>query len=66
MSFTLATWNINSVRLRLDQIARFVAEQAPDVLCLQEIKCQNGEFPTEAFEAMAAGDIHGKVVLTAQ
>ena len=52
MRLRLATWNINSVRLRLDQIARFVAEQAPDVLCLQEIKCQNGEFPTEAFEAM--------------
>lgn len=52
MRLRLTTWNINSVRLRLDQIARFVAEQAPDVLCLQEIKCQNGEFPTEAFEAM--------------
>ena len=37
------------MRLRAEQAARFVAEQAPDVLCLQEIKCQAGEFPTQAF-----------------
>jgi exodeoxyribonuclease III len=52
MRLRLATWNINSVRLRVDQVARFVAEQAPDVLCLQEIKCQEGEFPREAFAEM--------------
>jgi exodeoxyribonuclease-3 len=45
----LATWNVNSVRLRAEQAARFVAEAAPDVLCLQEIKCREGEFPREAF-----------------
>jgi exodeoxyribonuclease-3 len=45
----IATWNVNSVRLRAEQAARFVAEQAPDVLCLQEIKCQAAEFPTQAF-----------------
>src|ERR1700722_15456094 len=49
MRLRLATWNINSVRLRVDQVARFVQEQAPDVLCLQEIKCREGEFPTQAF-----------------
>lgn len=48
----LTTWNINSVRIRTEQIARFVAEQAPDVLCLQEIKCREGEFPRQAFEDM--------------
>jgi len=48
----LTTWNINSVRIRTEQVARFVAEQKPDVLCLQEIKCQEGQFPREAFEAM--------------
>ena len=47
----LATWNINSVRLRADQVQRFVAEQAPDVLCLQEIKCQTAEFPSAALKA---------------
>jgi exodeoxyribonuclease-3 len=48
----IATWNINSVRLRIDQVARFVAERAPDVLCLQEIKCREGEFPANAFRDM--------------
>ena len=52
MRLRVVTWNVNSVRLRVEQVARFVAEQAPDVLCMQEIKCQNGEFPTEAFAAM--------------
>jgi exodeoxyribonuclease-3 len=49
MRLRLCTWNVNSVRLRAEQVARFVAEQAPDVLCLQEIKCREGEFPTQAF-----------------
>ncbi|MGB6325425.1 MAG: endonuclease/exonuclease/phosphatase family protein, partial [Methylocella sp.] len=39
MRLTLATWNINSVRLRIDLVARFLKEQAPHVLCLQETKC---------------------------
>jgi exodeoxyribonuclease-3 len=49
MHLRLATWNVNSVRLRAEQVARFVQEAAPDVLCLQEIKCRAGEFPTAAF-----------------
>jgi exodeoxyribonuclease-3 len=48
----LVTWNINSVRLRIEQVARFVAEQQADVVCLQEIKCREGEFPLEAFVEM--------------
>ena len=36
MPFTLATWNINSVRLREGLVARLLAEESPDVLCLQE------------------------------
>jgi exodeoxyribonuclease-3 len=50
MRLRLASWNVNSVRLRADQIARFVEEAAPDVLCLQEIKCREGEFPAKVFE----------------
>ena len=49
---TIATWNINSVRLRAPQVERFLTEHAPDVLCLQEIKCREGEFPREAFVEM--------------
>jgi len=52
MRLRLATWNINSVRPRGELIGRMVDEIAPDVLCLQEIKCQTGEFPTAMFEAL--------------
>lgn len=55
---SVATWNVNSVRLRIDQIARFVGEAAPDVLCLQEVKCRNEEFPSKAFSAMGLRHVH--------
>ena len=44
----LATWNINSVRLRIDSVCKFLSQSNADILCLQEIKCQNEEFPTNA------------------
>ena len=50
MRLRLATWNINSVRPRGELIGRMVDEIAPDVLCLQEIKCQTAEFPKGMFE----------------
>jgi exodeoxyribonuclease-3 len=49
MRLRIASWNVNSVRLRAEQVARFVTEQAADVICLQEIKCREAEFPTAAF-----------------
>ncbi len=49
MPLTIATWNINSVRLRLPLALRFLADQAPDVFCLQEIKCTEDQFPAAAF-----------------
>ena len=49
---TIATWNINSVRLRQPQIARWASEARPDVICLQEIKCKPDQFPRKAFEEM--------------
>ncbi|WGH77354.1 exodeoxyribonuclease III [Jannaschia ovalis] len=52
MSFTLATWNINSVRLREDLVARLLEEEAPDILCLQECKSPVEKIPTAAFEAL--------------
>lgn len=52
MHLSLVSWNINSVRLRIDQVARFAAEHPVDVLCLQEIKCEASQFPEEAFHAM--------------
>ena len=52
MIFELATWNINSVRLRIALIERFVRDYAPDVLCLQETKCADDAFPLERLKAM--------------
>jgi exodeoxyribonuclease-3 len=48
MRLRIASWNVNSVRLRLEHLHRFAEEEAPDVLCLQEIKCETGAFPVEA------------------
>lgn len=45
MKFTLATWNINSVRSRLKLLRRFVETYQPDILCLQETKCADTSFP---------------------
>lgn len=45
----ITTWNINSVRLRIGLVERFLAEVQPDILCLQETKCLNDQFPAKAF-----------------
>jgi exodeoxyribonuclease-3 len=47
----IATWNINSVRLRLPNVLKFLDDYQPDILCLQETKTQDQFFPDEAFEA---------------
>lgn len=52
MSFTLATWNINSVRLREGLVARLMAEESPDILCLQECKSPVELIPMVQFEAL--------------
>ncbi len=48
MPLTVATWNINSIRLRLPQVRQFLQRGLPDVLCLQETKCPDAEFPFSA------------------
>src|SRR5690606_20401776 len=59
---SIATWNINSVRLRIDQVVRFLEREQPDVLCLQEIKCREEQFPHAPFEALGYTHrvIHGQ------
>ncbi|WP_458791868.1 exodeoxyribonuclease III [Yoonia sp. MH D7] len=52
MSFTLATWNINSVRLREDIVAQLMRDEMPDVLCLQECKSPVDLIPLEKFQAL--------------
>jgi exodeoxyribonuclease-3 len=61
MALTLATWNINSVRLRIGLVRRFLRKHAPDVLCLQETKSPDEHFPREAFEELGYGHmlVHG-------
>ncbi|KEO88807.1 exodeoxyribonuclease III [Erythrobacter longus] len=49
---SVATWNINSARLRLPIIEKYLEMQGPDVLCLQEIKCQEHQFPADALAAL--------------
>ncbi len=56
MRLTVTTWNINSVRLRIDLVARFVKAVRPDVLCLQETKCPDDRFPLKRFRRL--GYIH--------
>jgi len=52
MTFTLATWNINSVRLREDLVATLMREEAPDVLCLQECKSPVDKIPLAQFQSL--------------
>jgi len=49
MPITVTTWNINSVRLRINLVAKFLKAERPDVLCLQETKCPDDKFPLKRF-----------------
>ncbi|MFZ5710325.1 MAG: exodeoxyribonuclease III [Pseudomonadota bacterium] len=52
MPFTIATWNINSVRLREGLVARLLSDEAPDILCLQECKSPVEKIPTGIFHGL--------------
>jgi exodeoxyribonuclease III len=47
----IATWNINSIRRRMDLVVAWLAENKPDVLCLQETKVQDADFPALIFQS---------------
>ena len=53
MPFTLATWNINSVRLRAGLVADLCRAEAPDILCLQECKSPVDKIPWETSRRLA-------------
>jgi len=53
----IATWNVNSVRARLPNVIAWLGEAKPDVLLLQEIKCETDAFPTMDF-TMAGYNVH--------
>jgi exodeoxyribonuclease-3 len=48
----IATWNVNSIKQRIDSAVAWLKERAPDVVCLQETKCVDESFPREPFEAL--------------
>jgi len=48
----IATWNINSVRLRISLLQKLAIERQPDVICLQETKVQDSEFPLDAIKKL--------------
>jgi exodeoxyribonuclease-3 len=57
----IATWNVNSVKQRLDNIVAWVSARQPDILCLQETKCVDAAFPREAFESLGYNvALHGQ------
>src|SRR6187431_401348 len=56
MPLTVTTWNINSVRLRIDLVARHLKAVRPDVMCLQETKCPDDAFPLKRFKRL--GYVH--------
>ena len=58
MTLRLVTWNINSIRVRLDHLARVVQEINPHVLCLQETKVTDGLFPRAEVEALGFSHQH--------
>jgi exodeoxyribonuclease III len=47
----LATWNVNSIRTRVDRVLAFLDRSGTDVLAMQETKCRDDQFPLLAFEA---------------
>ncbi len=57
----IATWNVNSIKQRLDSACTWLAERKPDIVCLQETKCVDDAFPRQAFEALGYNvAIHGQ------
>jgi exodeoxyribonuclease-3 len=57
----IATWNVNSVNARLENVLAWFESAAPDVAVLQEIKCLDEKFPTEAFERLGYNvAVHGQ------
>ncbi|MCC6887070.1 MAG: exodeoxyribonuclease III [Hyphomicrobiales bacterium] len=72
MRLTITTWNINSVRLRIDLVAKLIKAVRPDVLCLQETKCPDDKFPHKRFRRLGYEHValngqkgyHGVVVIS--
>ena len=56
----IATWNVNSIRQRLELLLAWLKETSPDVVCLQEIKCTDDAFPRMEIEELGYNGVtHG-------
>lgn len=53
-----ATWNVNSLKARMPRVEEWLASTRPDVLCLQETKLSDAQFPHMAFQAMGYESVH--------
>ena len=57
----IATWNVNSINARLATVEKWVAQELPDVVCMQELKCVDEKFPAEPFERLGYNiAVHGQ------
>ena len=57
----IATWNVNSIKQRTDNLVAWLAERRPDIVCLQETKCIDGAFPREPLETLGYNvAVHGQ------
>jgi exodeoxyribonuclease-3 len=57
----IATWNVNSIKQRIDNLSAWLAERQPDIVCLQETKCIDDAFPREPIEALGYNvAVHGQ------
>src|SRR5262249_55859276 len=57
----VATWNVNSIKQRVDNLVAWLKERSPDIVCLQETKCVDDAFPREPFEALGYNvAVHGQ------
>src|SRR5260370_6887313 len=66
LTMRIATWNVNSIRQRLDHLLTWLKDCAPDIVCLQEIKCVDEAFPREAIEALGYNVVtHGQKTFNA-
>lgn len=72
MKLKITTWNVNSVRFRIDLVSKFIKAVRPDILCLQETKCPDDAFPLKRFKRLGYEHIalngqkgyHGVAVLS--
>jgi exodeoxyribonuclease III len=57
----IATWNVNSIKAHLEQVTAWLKAETPDVVCLQEIKCEDQAFPVQALEELGyVSAVHGQ------